>query len=101
MAIAPSKLGRFISDEGFNGTGAVSPASDDLLARRLREVGLVRPDVPDGTLKAVFQAARAEHTAGGYSPFNSPNERVRVFLAPHLTEKGRKWAVPLESLKLP
>jgi hypothetical protein len=33
--------------------------------------------------------------------FNSPEERVRVFLAPFLTEKGGRWAVPLESLELP
>jgi hypothetical protein len=27
--------------------------------------------------------------------FNSPNQRVRVFLGPFLTRKGERWAVPL------
>lgn len=92
MAIAPSKLGRFVLREG---------ASDDLLMRSLRQTGLVRADVADADLKATFQAARDEHAAGGYSPFNSPNERVRVFLEPYLSEKGRRWAEPLSSLNLP
>ena len=92
MAIAPSKLGHFVLQEG---------ASDDFLLRRLRETGLVRSDATDADVKATFQAARAEHAAGGYSPFNSPHERVRVFLGPYLTEKGRRWAEPLNSLSLP
>ena len=91
MAIAPSKLGRFVLQEG---------ASDDLLVRRLREAGLVRADVTDADVKTTFQAARDEHVARGCSPFNSPNERVRVFLGPYLTEKGRQWAEPLRFLGL-
>lgn len=92
MAIAASKLGLFVLREG---------TSDDLLLVRLRETGLVRADVTDDDVKATFQAARDEHAAGGYSPFNSPHERVRVFLRPYLTEKGRQWAEPLRSLNLP
>jgi len=36
----------------------------------------------------------------GQREFNSPKERFRVFLGPHLTRKGVKWAVPLKSLSL-
>ena len=89
MAIAPSKLGSLVAAEG---------SSDDRLLRRLRELRLVRPDVTDADVVATFQAARDEDAAGGYSPFNSPHERVRVFLAPFLTAKGRRWAVPLQSV---
>jgi hypothetical protein len=92
MAIAPSKLGELVNQEG---------ASDDRLLRRLRDLRLVRPDVTDAEVVATFQAARDEHAAGGYSPFNSPHERVRVFLQPFLTGKGRRWAVPLNSLHRP
>jgi hypothetical protein len=91
MAIAPSKLGQFVLREG---------TSDDALLRRLREVGLVRADVADDDVKATFRAARDEHDAGGRSLFNSPHERVRVFLATYPTDKGRRWAEPLESLDL-
>ncbi|NOT47576.1 MAG: hypothetical protein HOP17_07475 [Acidobacteria bacterium] len=92
MAIAPSKLGGFVLRYQH---------SDQTLLLRLREVGLVRPDAADADVKATFQAAREEHAAGGYSPDNSPHERVRVFLEPYLSDKGRKWAEPLESLELP
>ena len=92
MAIAPSKLGEFVLKEG---------TSDDFLLRRLRDAGLVRADVTDADIEATFKAARDEHAAGGYLPFNSPHERVRAFLEPYLTEKGRRWAEPLESLNLP
>jgi len=93
-AIAPSKLGRFVSRE-WN--------SDDALLRSLRDAGLVRPDVPDDKLMAEFKRARQEDAAlsEGQRPFNSPEERVRVFLEPYLTDKGRRWAVPLDSLDLP
>ena len=94
MAIAGSKLGQFVSEQGFTETGAENRASDDVVVLRLRELGLVRPDVPDDAIRAVLQAARDEHAAGGYSPYNSPEERVRVFLEPHLSEKGQLWAVP-------
>ena len=89
MAIAPSKLGEFVLQ---------NRASDDRLLRCLRKAGLVRSDVSDADLKATFQAARDEHAACGYSPYNSPHERVRVFLEPYLSRKGLRWAVPLESL---
>jgi hypothetical protein len=94
MAIAPSKLGRLV-DEQWD--------SEDALVRRLREWGLVREDATDEDLRATFSRARAEHAAipPGNREFNSPNERVRVFLEPFLSDKGRKWAVPLESLRLP
>src|SRR5574339_289244 len=106
MAIAPSKLGGFVVQEGFcwPTSKSVAPrdssASDETLARRLRETGLVRGNVTDAEITETFQAARREHVAGGYSPFNSPNERVRVFLQPYLTKKGRQWAEPLKSLNL-
>jgi len=83
MAIAPTKLGGFVSREG---------ASDDILLRRLREERLVRPEVADADITATFQAARDEHEAGGRSPYNSPEERVSLFLQPYLTDKGRIWA---------
>ncbi len=107
MAIAPSKLGRFVAREGFSRpeSESASPgdcsASDDTLVRRLREMGLIRSEVTDAEVTETFQAARREHAAGGYSPFNSPNERVRVFLLPYVTEKGARWAEPLKSLNLP
>ena len=93
MAIAPSKLGRFVDQEW---------SSDFVLLRRLREVGLVVSDASDGQLMAVFEKAREEHASlpDGARAFNSPNERLRVFLQPYLSAKGLKWAVPLESLKL-
>lgn len=69
--------------------------------RRLRETGLVRADVTDAEVTETFQAARREHAAGGNSPFNSPQERVRVFLQPHPAAKGCRWAEPLDSLNLP
>jgi hypothetical protein len=93
MAIAPSKLGRLIYQEWH---------SDDALIRRLRETGLVRADATSDDLQSTFRQAREEHSAlsEGERAFNSPNERVRVFLAPFLTRKGKRWAVPLDSLKL-
>jgi hypothetical protein len=94
MAIAPSKLGRFVLRNW---------SSEDALLRGLREAGLVNPDVSDDELMAVFSEARREHAAlsESHRGFNSPNERVRVFLGPFLSEKGRQWAVPLASLDLP
>jgi hypothetical protein len=94
MAIAPSKLGRLVAQEWH---------SDDGLVRRLRETGLVRESVSDDDLRATFLKAREEHLAlpAGQREYNSPNERVRVFLAPFLTGKGTDWAVPLESIDLP
>ena len=106
MAIAGSKLGRFVLQEGFSWPTreSASPedysATDDRIVRRLRQAGLVRADVTDAEVAETFQAARREHAAGGYSRFNSPQERVRVFLEPHLAAKGRRWAVPLDSLSL-
>jgi hypothetical protein len=95
-AIAPSKLGRFISKVW----SAADARSDDALLRSLREAGLVRPDVPDDKLMAVFAAARQEHSAlpAGRRRFNTPAERVRVLLEPYLSDTGRDWAVPIASL---
>ena len=92
MAIAPSRLGELVARELH---------SDDALIRRLRETGLVRDDASDADLRATFRRAREEHSAlpPGEREYNSPNERVRVFLAPFLSEKGRDWAVPLKSLE--
>jgi len=55
-----------------------------------------------------FAFPRSNHVAtaregaklGDGRGFNSPNERVRVFLAQYLTDKGRMWAEPLKSLHL-
>lgn len=107
MAIAPSKLGRFVVQEGFSWPTNQSAAqrdfgvADEILVHRLRKTALVRPEVTDREVAEAFRAARSEHVAGDYSEFNSPNERVRVFLAPYLTKKGRAWAEPLTSLGLP
>ena len=94
MAIAPSKLGRLIDRH---------VGSDDALVRKLREAELVRPDASDGDLLQAFSEARDEHQRmpAVQRPYNSPEERVRVFLDPCLTTKGRAWAVPLSSLDLP
>jgi hypothetical protein len=94
MAIASSKLGRLVRQEG---------ESDDRLILRLRDMGLVKPAVSNADLVRVFEQARAEHRAlsDAERSFNSPHERVRVFLAPYLTARGQKWAVPLESLHIP
>ena len=93
MAIAASKLGLLVAQEWH---------SDEALVRRLRETNLVTKNASDGDLHATFTRAREEHSALplGQREYNSPNERVRVFLAPFLTKKGKAWAVPLESLKL-
>jgi hypothetical protein len=92
MAIAASKLGRLIAQEW---------QSEDALIRRLREADLVTSDATDDDLRTTFRKAREEHARLGHRPENSPNERVRVFLAPFLIEKGQRWAVPLHSLDLP
>ena len=94
MAIAPSKLGRFVLPM-LN--------ADEALLRSLRAAGLVSRDAPDDALLAVFRRARDEDAALPEQArrFNSPHERVRVFLRPYLSDKGRRWAVPLDSLSLP
>ena len=94
MAIAPSKLGKLVLRD---------LDSERALLRRLREAGLVIPDASDDDLRAVLGRAREEHAAlqEGERIWNSPHERVRVFLEPYLTEKGRLWAAPLTSLELP
>lgn len=107
MAIAPSKLGRFVVREGFSWPTHPAEAAqdfataDEALVRRLREAGLVRTEATDDEIAGTFQDARSEHAIGGYSTFNSPHERVRVFLAPYLTPEGLRWAEPLRSLDLP
>ena len=94
MAIAPSKLGRFVTQEW---------RSDDALVARLREEGLIAAEAADADVHAAIARARAEQppVTQGQRTFNSPNERVRVFLEPFLSPKGRRWAVPLDSLNLP
>ena len=90
--IAPSKLGGLVAREW---------RSDDALLQKLRRLRLVRREVSDEDLKRTFGRAREEQLA--LSPdereFNSPEERVRVFLCPFLTPKGARWAVPLRSLE--
>ena len=94
MAIAPSKLGNFVLPM-LN--------ADEVLLRSLRASGLVRRDALDDALTAVFRRARDEHDAlpEGAREYNSPEERVRVFLEPYLSDKGRRWAVPLDSFDIP
>ncbi len=89
-AIAPSKLGQFVLKNW---------SSDPVLLRSLRKAGLVKPDVADEKLLAVFKSVREEDKAlpEVERRFNSPEERVRACLDPYLTDKGRKWAVPLDS----
>ena len=67
MAIAPSKLGRFVRPMLHD---------DEEMLCNLRVVGLVNPDVPDEILTDVFKAARDEHDAlpEGSRRFNSPEE---------------------------
>lgn len=93
MAIAPSKLGRFV----------LQWDSEDALLRGLREAGLVNNGVSDDELMILFRTVREEHAGlpSDEQAFNSPHERVRVFLEPYLSEKGRQWAVPVASLDLP
>jgi len=95
MAIAPSKLGRVIAECMYSGGNA--------LVYRLRQDDLVRADASNENLIAALDKALEEHAAiaEGVRAFNSPNERVRVFLEPYLNTKGKRWAVPLESLKIP
>lgn len=88
--IAPSKLGELVAQEWH---------SDDALLLKLRQLRLVRRQVSDEDLKDTFRRAREEDLALDRSPFNSPNERVRVFLRPFLTLKGALWAIPLRSLQ--
>jgi|SRR5579864_1229565 len=90
--IARSKLGQLVSQEW---------QSDDALLLKLRQLRLVKREVSDEDLKSTFRRAREEDSAlaPGAREFNSPNERVRVFLAPFLTWKGERWAVPLRSLE--
>jgi len=73
-----------------------------LLIKRLRQLELVDAARSDADLVSGLDRARQEHAAldEEMQSFNSPHERIRVFLEPFLTSKGRKWAVPLESLKL-
>jgi len=91
---APSKLGDFIEPQMWDAV--------DALLRSLRAAGLVRSNATDDELIAAFRRARQEHEAmsEGERCFNSPDphERVRVFLGPYLSRKGRRWAVPLKSL---
>lgn len=92
MAIASSKLGRLVAQEW---------GSEETLVRRLRKAGLVGRSASDDQLKATVRRARDEDSGlpPGQREYNSPNERVRVFLEPFLTRKGRRWAVPLRSLE--
>ena len=87
MAIAASKLGLLVLQHWD---------SEEALVRELRDAGLVKRRVSDSKLKDTFKRARDEHAAlpDWQQQFNSPNERVRVFLAPLLTREGRRWAEP-------
>ena len=95
--IAPSRLGDLVArhwhdhDSGYAG-----------LISELRSRQLVRDDTGDEQLRATFERARAEDAALDEDDraYNSPHERVRVFLQPYLTGKGGRWAVPLDSLSI-
>lgn len=95
MAIAPTKLGRLVA--------TYWSSDEDSLIQQLRQAGLVRAGVSNEDLRLTFQKARDEHEAlpRANRDFNSPDERVRVFLEPYLTDRGARWAVPLHSLDLP
>ena len=95
LMIKPTMLGEFVCRE-WHGRWHEPTASDSdaRLLRRLREEDLVRSDVSDADLIAVFVKARQEHLDDGVSEFNSPWERVRVFLDPYLSKKGESWAGP-------
>jgi hypothetical protein len=96
--IAPSKLGELVAghweDDGDAGYAPLISA--------LRSRQLVRDHVGDAQLRATFERAHAEDAAleDEERAYNSPHERVRVFLEPYLTPKGRRWAVPLQSLDI-
>lgn len=76
---------------------------DNALLRSLRSSELVRPESSDNELTGVIERAQDEHDSLPESrrPYNSPHERVRVFLAPYLSDKGQQWAVPIDSIDLP
>ena len=92
MAIAPSRLGDLVLQAG---------SSREEFIRCLRQERLVREGSTDDELWAAFLRAHEENEALGpeLRMYNTVHERVRVFLAPYLTLKGRRWAVPLESLR--
>ena len=94
MAIAPSQLGRFVGDY-WN--------SPETLVAALRKAELVNASAADEDVKRTLQRAKDEHAliAEPMRMFNTPSERVRVFLEPYLTQKGKLWAEPLVSLDLP
>ena len=93
MAIAPSKLGRFVSPY---------LSSPDAFLAALRNAGLVEPSASDEDVKHTLQRAEDEHAQipEAMQVFNTPHERVRVFLGPYLTPKGQLWAEPLVWLGL-
>lgn len=71
--------------------------SDDALLLKLRQLRAVRCEVSDEDLKGAFGRAREEDSAlpPSLREFNSPNERVRVFLGQFSTRKCARRAVPL------
>ncbi len=93
MAIAPSKLGRLVAE---------CWSSEDAFIRGLRGAGLIKQGVSDEDIVSALKTARQEDEAlpEGQREYNSPHERVRVFLGPYLSTKGQQWAVPLDSLKI-
>jgi hypothetical protein len=96
VAIASSKLGHLVR-------GVEWIASPDEVIRRLRDAALLKPEATDGEIASVLKAAADEHIAldQDEQQWNTPSERVRFFLAPYLSDKGRAWAEPLKSLDLP
>ncbi len=88
MAIARSKLGRFVLPRLY--------ATDEGRSRGLRADGLVRPDTPDDVSLAAFVAAIREDAAMPEDTLecNSPEERVRAFSILSQATKDAKGQCP-------
>ena len=87
MAIPRSKLSDLIGP-------STSPI--DILTR-LREVGLLSEEAPDGEVLSRIQEAFAEeaseHRKQGFT-WASADTRIPAKLTPYLSKKGREWAIP-------
>lgn len=104
ISIPDVQVGRPHGDCGFDTWSVRQPPFEfagSFLAA-LRNAGLVEPSASDEDVKHTLQRAKDEHAQipEPMQVFNTPRERVRVFLGPYLTPKGRLWAEPLVSLEL-
>lgn len=109
MAIAPSKLGRFVDQEGFSWptNQLAAPrdfgAADETPVRRLRETGLVRPEATDSAVAETFRAQFGGHRAARVSSAPRVSETIatseeREANADHLPPSGSGQGHPLASL---